>query len=79
MEIPTRDFVVVDLVLIADKNIPRSNWLLATITEIHWSKNNVIRVVKLKTKFGTYATRVANLCLLEELLAEKRVLTLIID
>ena len=35
MEIPTRDFVVVDLVLIADKNMPRSNWLLATITEIH--------------------------------------------
>ena len=35
--IPTRNFVVGDLVLIADKNIPRSNWLLARITEIHRS------------------------------------------
>ena len=69
--IPTRNFVVGDLVLIADKNIPRSNWLLARITEIHRSKDNVIRVVKLKTKFGTYTRPAANLCLLEESLAEK--------
>ena len=77
MEIPTRYFVVVDLVLIADQNIPRSNWLLATITEIHWSKDNVIRVVKLKTKFGTYSRPAANLCLLEESLAKKWISTLI--
>ena len=51
--IPSPNFVVGDLVLIADKNIPRSNWLLARITEIHRSKGNLIRVVKLKTKFGT--------------------------
>ena len=69
--IPTRNFVVGYLVLIADKNIPRSNWLLARITEIHRSKDNVIRVVKLKTKFGTYTRLAANLCLLEESLAEK--------
>ena len=69
--IPTRNFVVGYLVLIADKNIPRSNWLLARITEIHRSNDNVIRVVKLKTKFGTYTRPAANLCLLEESLAEK--------
>ena len=69
--IPTRNFVVGDLVLIADKNIPRSNWLLARITEIHRSKDNVVRVVKLKTKFGTYTRPAANLCLLEESLAKK--------
>ena len=72
MEIHTRYFVVGDLVLIADKNMPRSNWLLATITEIDWSKDNVIRVVKLRTKFGTYATPVANLCLLEKFFAKKK-------
>ena len=55
----------------ADKNIPRSNWLLARITEIYRSKDNVVRVVKLKTKFGTYTRPAANLCLLEESLAEK--------
>ena len=68
---PTRNFVAGDLVLIADKNIPRSNWLLARITEIHRSKDNVIRVVKLKTKFGTFTRPAANLCLLKESLAEK--------
>ena len=64
--IPTRNFVVGDLVLMADKNIPRSNWLLARIKEIYRSKDNVVRVVKLKTKFGTYTRSAANLCLLEE-------------
>ena len=64
--IPTRNFVVADLVLMADKNIPRSNWLLARIKEIYRSKDNVVRVVKLKTKFGTYTRSAANLCLLEE-------------
>ena len=69
--IPTRNFVVGDLVLMADKNIPRSNWLLARIKDIYRSKDNVVRVVKLKTKFGTYTRSAANLCLLEESLAEK--------
>ena len=69
--IPTRNFAVGDLVLIADKKIPQSNCLLARITEIHRSKDNVVRVIKLKTKFGTYTRPAANLCLLEELLAEK--------
>ena len=77
--IPIRNFVVEDLVLIADKNIPRSNWLLPRITEIHQSKDNVIKVVKLKTKFGTYTRPAANLCLLEESLAKKRILNLTID
>ena len=44
---PTRNFVIGDLELIADKNIPPSNWLLAKITEIQRSKDNVIRVLKL--------------------------------
>ena len=77
--ISTRNFVVWDLVLIANKNIPRSNWLLARIREIHRSKDNVSRVVKLKTKLGTYTRPAANLCLLEEKKEKKWVLTLIID
>ena len=71
LNIHTCNFVDGDLVLIADKKIPRSNRLLARITEIHRSKDNVIRVVKLKTKFGTYTRPAANLCLLKESLAEK--------
>ena len=77
--IPTRNFVVGDLVLISDKIIPQSNWLLARNTEIHPSKVNVVRVVKLETKFGIYTRPAANLCLLEELLDKKSILTLILD
>ena len=51
--------------------MPRSKWLLARVTEIHQSKDNVVRVVKLKTKFGTYTRPAANLCLLEGSFAEK--------
>ena len=69
--IPTRNFVDRDLVLIANKKIPRSNWLLVRITEIPQSKDNMIRVIKLKTKFGAYTNLAANVCLLEESLAEK--------
>ena len=71
LNIHTCNFVVADLVLIADKKIPRSNWILARITEIHRSKDNVIRVVKLNRKFGTYTRSAGNLCLLEESLAGK--------
>ena len=46
---------------------------------MHQSKDNVIRAVKLKTKIGTYTRPAANLCLLRESLAEKLILTLIID
>lgn len=49
--IPTRNFVVGDLVLIDDKNIPQSNWLLTRVAETHRSKNNVMGVAKLKRKF----------------------------
>ena len=58
--IPTCNFFVGDLVLIADENTS-------------------IRVVKMKTKFGTYTRTATNLCLLEESLARKSILTLIID
>ena len=69
--IHTRNFVAGDLGLIDDKKIPQSNWLLARITEIHQSKDNVISVVKLKRKFGIYTRPLVNLCLLEETLAKK--------
>ena len=69
--IPTRNFVVGDLVLIADKNIPRSNWLLARITEIHRRKDNVVRVVKLKIKFGTYTRPAANLMSVRRIISRK--------
>ena len=79
-KIPTRNFIIGDLVvLIVDKNIPQPNWLLARITEIRRSKDNVIRVVRLKITFETYIRPAANLCLWEESLAEIWILTLMTD
>ena len=69
--IPTRNFVVGDLVLIADKNIPRYNWLLARITEIHRSKDNAVRVIKLKTKFGTYTRPACELMSVRRIVSRK--------
>ena len=77
--ISTCNFVVGDLALIAGKNIPWSNWLLARITGIYPSKDNAIKVIKLKAKIGTFTRPAANLYLLEESLAKKWILTLIID
>ena len=50
---PTYNFIVGDLELIADKNIPQCNWLLARITEIHHSNDNV-NSHKTKKKFRTH-------------------------
>ena len=50
---PSHNFFAGGLLIIVHKKILQSNWLLERITEIH-SKNNVIRIVKLKTKLCTY-------------------------
>ena len=60
-----RNFEQGDLVLISSKDIPRSNWPLARVLDIYQIKNDVIRVVKVKTKDGVYTRPAAKLCLLE--------------
>ena len=59
-----------DLLLIVDRNIPRSDWLL-NYRNTSKERHNVIRVVKLETKFETCTGLEAKLSLLEESLAEK--------
>ena len=60
-----RNFEPGNLVLISNKNIPRSNWPLAWVLDIYRGEDDVIRVVKVKTKDGVYTGPAAKLCLLE--------------
>ena len=61
----TRNFQPGDLVLISEKDIARSNWLLARVLQVYKSDDNIVRVVQLKTKNGIYTRPAAKLCLLE--------------
>ena len=54
-----------DLVLISSKDIPRSNWPLARKLDIYRGEDDVISVIKIKTKDSVYMRPVAKLCLLE--------------
>ena len=60
-----RNFHVADLVVVADKNLSSTNWLLGRIIKIFSGLDNVIRVAKVKTPQGVYVRPNANLCLLE--------------
>ena len=60
-----RNFRVGNLVVIADKDLSRANWLLGRIIAIFPGSDNVIRVAKVKTSQGVYVRPTANLCLLE--------------
>ena len=61
----TRNFKPGDLVLISNKDIARSNWLLARVLKAYKGDDNIVRVVELKTKYGIFTRPAANLCLLE--------------
>ena len=54
-----------DLRLLCDKNLKRSHWPLGRIVEALPGPDNVVRVVKVKTKDGSYLRSVASLTLLE--------------
>ncbi|XP_044578944.1 uncharacterized protein LOC123261416 [Cotesia glomerata] len=53
-----------DLVLISDENLPPLKWAAGRIIAVHPGKDNVVRVVTLKTKTGQYDRCVKKLCLL---------------
>ncbi|XP_033231913.1 uncharacterized protein LOC117182907 [Belonocnema kinseyi] len=50
------------LVLLKEDNLPPLSWKLGRIVEVHPGRDNVIRVVKLRTNSGTYTHAVAQLC-----------------
>ena len=54
-----------DLVLPCDKNLKRSHWPLGRIVETLPGPDNIVRVVKVKTKDSGYVRSVASFELLE--------------
>ena len=55
-----------ELVLIQDDDLKRRKWPLGRITRVMPGTDNVVRVVDVKTKTGTYTRPVAKLFKLED-------------
>lgn len=51
-----------ELVLIKDDRLPPNEWLLGRITELHPGADQLVRVVTVRTKNGTYKRSVSKLC-----------------
>ena len=54
------------LVLVQDDELKRRKWPLGRITKVMPGADDVVRVVEVKTKGGTYTRPVAKLCKLED-------------
>lgn len=59
---PSNDIEVGSLVLIIDEQYPPSKWPLARVVQTHPGKDNLIRVVTLKTATSTFKRPVVKLC-----------------
>ncbi|XP_023223405.1 uncharacterized protein LOC111624721 [Centruroides sculpturatus] len=55
-----------DLVLVKEKNIPHTKWILARIIKTHPGKDGHVRVVDIKTKDGLFTRNINQLCRLPE-------------
>ena len=63
--IPRKNFIVGDLVLVADEKSPRGRWPMGLIEEVFPDSNGDVRSVKVKTATSTYRRDIRKLCLLE--------------
>ncbi|GBO24147.1 hypothetical protein AVEN_206031-1 [Araneus ventricosus] len=52
------------IVLVKEDNVPVSNWPLGRIVKLYPGKDNIIRVVDIKTKTGIFKRSVSRLCVL---------------
>ncbi len=52
------------LVLLRDENLPPQQWILGRVTDLHPGKDNVIRVVSVKTKFKVIKRAVSKISVL---------------
>ena len=55
-----------DPVLVVDKTIPRSRWLLGRVTKVFPGEDSHSRTAEVKTKDSSLTRPVTKLCLLEE-------------
>ena len=63
---PHRNLSVNDLVLVADNNQPRNEWLLGRIVKIYPDKTGTIRSAKVKTQSTELVRPIHKLCLILE-------------
>ena len=55
-----------DLVLVVDKTVPRSRWLLGRVTKVFPGEDSNGCTAEVKTKDSSLTRPVTKLCLLEE-------------
>ena len=60
-----RNIRIGDLVLLCDKNVKRANWDLARVTAVHPGNDDIVRVITVRTKNGTYKRPVGSVAPLE--------------
>lgn len=58
----TENLKVDDVVVVKEKNFPPNSWLLAKVLETHPGKDELVRVVSLKTKNNILKRPIAKLC-----------------
>ena len=63
---PRRNFVVGDLVLIADERVHRGQWPLGRVVEVHPGSDGFTRSVKVATRTTVLSRPVTKLCFLEQ-------------
>lgn len=56
------NYKVNELVMIRDERLPPNQWLMARIVEMHPGKDNIVRVVTLKTKNGLLKRPIVKIC-----------------
>ena len=61
-----RNLAVNDLVLVVDKTVQRSRWLLGRVTKVFPGEDSHGRTAGVKTKDSSLTRPVTKLCLLEE-------------
>jgi len=60
----TRDFLVGDVVLVLDENLPRNQWALGRIIDTFQGSKGLVRRVKLRTKTSEIIRPITKLCLI---------------
>ena len=63
---PRRNFVVGDLVLIADERVHRGQWPLGRVVEVHPGSDGLTRSVKVATRTTVLSRPVTKLCFLKQ-------------
>ena len=62
----TRNFVISDIVLVKNENIPRCFWPLARVIDVHVGNDGIVRSCKIKLGNSILVLPCNKLCLLEE-------------